>query len=144
MNIFQAIYCNQYFELKPKGKANMSRTYGSRLLGISLSMNFILLVVLLQAIWPDITDVFSDWFRDFFGRRRGRFAGKFLAIIPFIIFMPFVHYTIGTPTSYDHLITRFELLKPDRQKAISNKGLYYFICSVCGALIAIVLLLVLA
>lgn len=142
MNVFQALYCNQYYELKPKGKEAAARVNSNRLLGISLSINLILLVVLLMLASPDFTDAFGDLVRDVFGRRQGRTVGKIIALVPFVIFLPLVQFTIGTQSNYDKLIVKFEALSDVEQKAISNKGLYYFIASMLGVFVAVALALI--
>jgi len=142
MNVFQALYCNQYYELKPKGKEAAARINSNRLLGISLSINLILLVVIIMVFSADLTDAFSDLVRDIFGSRQGRTIGKIIALIPFLIFLPLVQYTIGTQTNYNKLIARFESFSPYEQKAVSTKGLYYFIASMVGLFIAVALALI--
>ena len=142
MNIFQALYCNQYYELKPKGKEAAARINANRLLGISLSLNFISLVVLIMVISPDFADAFGDLIRDIFGQRQGRTVGKIIALVPFLIFMPLVQFTMGIQTRYDQLISRFDALSSSEQKSVSNKGLYYFIASMVGIFAAIALILI--
>ena len=142
MNVFQALYCNQYFELKPKGKEAAARINSNRLLGISLSVNLILLVLVIMVFSADFTDAFSHLVRNIFGRRQGRTVGKIIALIPFLIFLPLVQYTIGTQSNYDQLIARFESFSPEQQKSISNQGLYYFIASMVGLFVAVALALV--
>ncbi|WP_420385368.1 hypothetical protein [Roseivirga sp.] len=142
MNILQALYCNQYYELKPKGKEAAARVNGNRLLGIALAFNFILLVILTMLASPDFTDAFSDMVRDIFGRRQSRTVGKLIALIPFLIFLPLVQFTIGRQSTYDRLIARFELMPESNKKQISRKGLVYFITSMLGFVAAVVLSLI--
>lgn len=139
MNVFQALYCNQYFELKPKGREAEGRSYGTRLLTITIGLNIITLVVLAMVVSADFTDAFADTVTDFFGRRSGRSVGQLLALIPFLIALPIVRYTLGRKQSYKALISRFEVLSAERQKQVSQRGLYYFKASLIIFLIAVVL-----
>lgn len=142
MNVLQALYCNQYYELKPKGKEAAARVNGNRLLGIALAFNFILLIVLAMLASPDFADAFGDVVRDIFGRRQSRMVGKIIALIPFLIFLPLVQFTIGRQSTYDQLIDRFESMTESDKKQISKKGLVYFIASMLGFVAAVVLALV--
>ena len=139
MNVFKALYCNQYYELKPKGKANEARNYGTRLLIVSTALNIIVLVILLMFISEDFTDWFSDTLRDIFGRSQSRTVGRVVAIIPFIIAFPLVRFTLGRQEVYDKLIAEFTSLSDREQLCISKRGFYYFIASLIAFFIALVL-----
>lgn len=136
MNVLKALYCNQYYELKPKGKEQAARTNGNRLLGISLSLNLIFLVVLVMVISPDFADAFGDLIKDIFGRKPARSVGKLVALIPFLIFLPLVQYTIGTQSSYDQTIRSFEQMSEADQKRVSKKGLIYFVLSMISLFVS--------
>ena len=142
MNVLKAVYCNQYFELKPKGKEDAARTNGTRLLAVGLALYMILLVVILMVMSEDIADGFSDLIEDIFGRRRGRSIGRVVALIPFLISLPLVRYTLGREDVYKNVIAEFESHSEEQQKQISKKGLVFFLGSLAGFGIAFALALI--
>ena len=142
MNALKALYCNQYYELKPKGKEASARDNGTRLLTVSVALNIIFLVVLMMVFSEGFVDAFEDILKDIFGRRRSRSLGKFVALIPFLISYPLIRYTLGRQESYDSLIEYFDQLSPDAQKRISKKGLNYFIASMIGFAVAFALIMI--
>ncbi len=142
MNVFKAVYCNQYYELKPKGKEDSARSNGTRLLIVSTALNIILIVVLAMVISEDFLDAFTDLIEDIFGRRRGRSIGRLVAIVPFIIVLPIVRYTLGTESSYNSTISEFESLSDQDQLVVSKKGLRYFIGSLIGFGVAFAMALI--
>jgi hypothetical protein len=139
MNVFKALYCNQYYELKPKGKGDAAKLNGSRLLAVCLAIDLILLVVILMVLSGDFADAFGDLIKDIFGRRTGRTVGKVLALIPFLIFLPLIQYTLGTDASYNKTISEFESLSPEEQKRVSKKGLVFSIISFANLFVAVAL-----
>lgn len=139
MNIFKALYCNQYYELKPKGKGAAARTNGTRLLAVGIALNIITIVVFMMIFSGYFTDAFGDMVTDIFGRRSGRSLGRVIALIPFLIALPLIRYTLGTEANYNTLIAGFESLSPEEQKRVSTKGLYYFIISMGAFILALIL-----
>lgn len=142
MNVLKALYANQYYELKPKGKEGAARSNGTRILGICLAIDFLLLAVIVMVISPDLADAFSDLIKDIFGRRQGRTVGKVVVLIPFLIFLPLVHYTLGSPSGYERTINEFESLPAEQQKQISKKGLVFAIVSFANMFVATALALI--
>ena len=90
---------------------------------------FLLLAVIVMAISPDLADAFGDLIKDIFGRRQSRTVGKVVVLIPFLVFLPLVHFTLGTRSGYDRIIKEFESLSADQQKQTSKKGLVFAIVS---------------
>ncbi len=142
MNVFKALYCNQYYELKPQGKEASARSNGTRLLTVSVALNIITLVVLIMVFSEDFTDAFGDLIKDVFGRRTGRSVGKIVALIPFLISLPLIRYTLGRESSYNMLIAEFEELPEETRKQISKKGLQYFIASMVAMGLSVVLIFI--
>ena len=142
MNVFKALIANQYYELKPKGKEAAARVNGARILGICLSINLILLAVIAMVISPDLADAFGDLIKDVFGRRQGRTVGKIVVLIPFLIFLPLVHFTLGSESGYQRTIEEFEAFSADQQKRISKKGLVFAIVSFANLFVATALALI--
>ena len=142
MNVLKALYANQYYELKPKGKEAAARTNGTRILGLCLSIDFILLAVVVMVISPELADAFSDLIKDIFGRRQGRQVAKVVVLVPFLIFLPLVRYTLGTATSYASIIAEFESKPEAAQKRISKKGLVFAIVSFANLFVAAALALI--
>ncbi len=142
MNLLKAVYCNQYSELKPKGKEAAARTNGTRLLAVGLALYIILAVVLLMVISESFADGFTDLIEDTFGRRRGRSIGKFVALIPFLISLPLIRYTLGREDAYNQMIAEYETLGAEEQKRISSKGLYFFLGSLAAFAIAFIMIFI--
>ncbi|MCE7996724.1 MAG: hypothetical protein HEP71_32490 [Roseivirga sp.] len=142
MNVFKALYCNQYYELKPKGKEAAARTNGTRLLAVGIALNIITVVIFMMVFSEDFTDAFGDLITDIFGRRSGRSVGKVVALIPFLISLPLIRYTLGKESNYNALIAEFESLSAEEQKKVSNKGLYYFIISMGAICLGVVLIFI--
>lgn len=142
MNIFKALYCNQYYELKPQGKEASARSNGTRLLTVSMALNIITLVVVIMVFSEDFTEAFGDVIKDVFGRRTGRSVGKIVALVPFLISLPLIRYTLGRESSYNALIKYFEGLSPEAQKRISKKGLQYFVMSMVAMALSVVLIFI--
>jgi len=139
MNLLKGIYCNQHYELKPKGKAAAARVNGTGLVTVALALNFFALLFLFFMISPDFADFLEDLRKDIFGRSRGRNVGRIVAIVPFGIIYLLVRFTMGQPKTYAKIIAQFERLSNDEQKLISNRALRYFL----GSVIAFVLILIL-
>lgn len=139
MNVFKALYCNQHFELKPQGKEAAARTNGTRLLAVGIALNVITLVVFMMVVSEDFTDSFGDLVSDIFGRRSGRSFGKFIALIPFLISLPLIRYTLGREGACNELIAEFEALSADGQKRVSKKGLSYFLMPLGAFILAVIL-----
>lgn len=129
MNLLQALYCNQYHELKPKGKADLAIKNGTALTTIALVLNLLTIVFLLVLLVPDFADFMEDLMKDIFGRRRGRTIGMLIAGIPFLLLYPAIRFTMGRNASFERLVARFEDLPEARQEAISRRGKLYFFVS---------------
>ena len=141
MNVFKALYCNQYFELAPKGKADQAKFYGTRLLTVAVVINVITLAVLLMIASADFLDWWDDLLKDIFGRRRARQVGMIVALIPFLVVYPIVRFTLGREESYEATIQKFEEQSGADRKRISKKGLIYFLISIGAGLASFVLAL---
>lgn len=142
MNLFKALYCNQYYELEPKGKGEEANMYGTRLLTIALVFNVISCFILLMLLSPDFLDWWDDLLKDLFGRRQSRVVGKLVALVPFVVVYPMVRFSLGTEANYSRLIERFKSLPAEDQKRISRKGLYYFLASTGLVIVCFILTLV--
>lgn len=102
MNIFIALYCNQYYELKPQGKEAAARTNGTRLLAVGIALNIITIVVYIMIASEGFTDAFGDLITDIFGRGFGRSVGKLIALIPFLVSLLLIRYTPGTESNLSY------------------------------------------
>ncbi len=91
---------------------------------------------------PDFADAFADSIKDVFGRKNGRALGKIVAVIPFLIFLPLVRYTLGTQKSYQSTINQFENQSKDSQRKISRRGLIFAIVSFASLFIATTLAMI--
>ena len=65
-----------------------------------------------------------------------------VVLVPFLIFLPLVRYTLGTTTSYASIIAEFESKPEVAQKRISKKGLVFAIVSFANLFVAAALALI--
>ena len=142
MNIFDGIYCNQYYELKKKGREAEARKYGNAILTIALVLNLLTIFLLLVGIFPDFADSAEDLAKDVFGRSNGRSIGKVIGLIPFVVIYPIVRFIVGSEKRYDKIIERFKKYPDAEQEQISKKALRYFIISCTIIFIPIIIFLI--
>jgi len=139
MNSFKAIYCNQYYELLPQGKAHSTHKLGTILNTLVLILFVFSAGLLLYVFIPDFEDVIMDPLKKWFGRRNGKLVGKFLGVIIMFICYPIIRYTVGSTNSYDNTIKNFNSLHPIEKEKISKKGMQFFYRSFLILIISIVL-----
>ena len=139
MNLIQALYCNQYYELKPKGKAYAARQNGTVLTALALLLYFFGVIFLLVTIFPEVSDWFGDGLKKTFGRQQGRMAGRLIAAAAFFALFGLVKLIWDRPVYYNRTIEAFEALPDDRQKEVSKKGLRFFMVSLAVFIPALVL-----
>ena len=129
MNVFKSLYCNQYAELAPQGKGAAARANGTGLLTVALLANIAVPIVLVLLLSEDVADAAQDIIEDMFGRRNGRGAGRFIGFAAIVPLYFGVKFTIGTESSFNATIKEYNNLPEDEQKAVSKKGLRYFLYS---------------
>lgn len=127
MNVFKALYCNQYYELEPKGKADTAKKMGTILNAVAIMLILLSIFFLLVVIIPDFDRALNKMFKSAFGRRSGRAVGKFIGLIIVALAFPIVRYTLGTERSYNKTINEFKSKSAQEQEAISKRGLKFFI-----------------
>jgi hypothetical protein len=143
MNPLKAIYWNQYYELKQKGKAHVARKQGTLLVTIAITLIIFSIFYLLMVLVPDFEKETNRFLKRSFGRNLGRSIGKILAILLIIIIYPIINFTIGsTKTYHDNIVKSSLLLSADEQKELSKKGLKMFILPVILFGIAMIALLI--
>ena len=130
MNLLKAIYCNQYYELKQKGKEVSARENGTALTAVALMLSVFALLLLSILFVPGLEKDINHFIIDLFGMRSGKTAGKYLGIGIIAICWPIIRFTLGTESSYNKTIHEFESLNKEEQLKISKKGLYTFIAAV--------------
>ncbi|MCP4122322.1 MAG: hypothetical protein GY751_11260 [Bacteroidetes bacterium] len=138
MNVFKSLYCNQYYELKPKGKAHAARQNGTGLVTVGILFNLFVLLRIIALIIPEAGEVIVDSIDSVFGNLSGRSTGKIIALIPMGLIYFIVRHTLGNKINYDRMITSFETLDAQTQKRISDKGRNYFFISLGLLVIPIV------
>jgi len=141
MNVFKSLYCNQYYELKPKGKAHAARQNGTGLVTVGILFNLFVLLRIIALIFPEIGEAIVDFIDSFFGSLSGRSTGKIIALISMGLIYFIVRYTLGNKINYNRMITSFETLDPQAQKQVSDKGRNYFFISLGLLVIPIVSLI---
>lgn len=142
MNPFKALYWNQYYELKQKGKAHVARKQGTLLATIATVLFIFGVFILLIVFVPDFEKEMNRFLRRSFGRNAGRAIGKISALLLILIIYPIINFTIGSSKSYYQNIVKLSLLSKDEQKEISKKGLKFFISSVIIMGVAMIAILV--
>ncbi|HOP22620.1 MAG TPA: hypothetical protein PK055_00610 [Gammaproteobacteria bacterium] len=130
MNLFKAIYCNQYFELKPKGKENSAKKNGTVLSAIALLLYFFSVFFILLLLFPDLGREIEGVFKDVFGRRTGRLAAKISVGVIMVLCFIIVKFTLDKDSVYNKTITEFESMSGEQQAKISKQGLIFFISSI--------------
>lgn len=143
MNLLKAIYWNQYYELKQKGKAHVARKQGTLLVTIAIVLFIFSIFFLLMVFVPDFEKDSNRFLRKSFGRNSGRAIGKIGAILLILVIYPIINFTIGSSkVYYDSIVKSSLLLSADEQKAMSKKGLKSFLLPVILFGIAMIALLI--
>jgi len=144
MNIFKQLYCNQYYELKPKGKAASAMANGTGLVTVALALYALALYFILTLISHDFRDLVEDFLENVFGRSSGRTIGRIIAGVIFVVFYFLVKHTLGNKVNFEKTIAEFEALDESDQKKISKNGLIFFVSSIGVFVIGLVGFLILA
>ncbi len=142
MNVFKALYCNQYYELEPKGKADMAKKIGTILLTIALVILLLALFFLLIAFFPDVERDLDKCFKRTFGNSNGKFIGRFVGLLLFAGVYPLIRYTIGKESNYQNIITEFNTKSKTEKANISRKGLWFFISAIVFLVISLIAVMV--
>ncbi len=142
MNILKQLYCNQYYELKPKGKGDSALGNGTALVTITLVMLILGLLFLLVALVPDFSDSMEDLLEDIFGRRGGRSIGVIIAGVTFVIIYLGIKYTLGKKENFEKLIIQFEALDEVDQKRISKNGMTFFLTGLGIFVLSVLLMMI--
>jgi hypothetical protein len=123
MNVCEALICNQYAELKLKGKGPSAKTNGVMLIAVSWMLFFISFFFLLNLLGYDVFKAINT------NGLSGRSTGKLVAVVLLACFYGLVYFLYGRQERFDAITQKFDGLSIEEQKAISRKGLYYFIAS---------------
>jgi hypothetical protein len=142
MNVIKALYCNQYYELKPKGKAHTAQKMGTILSTIALVLFLMSAFFLLITFFPDFEKSLSKLFRNAFGRRSGRVIGKFAGLLSFLVAFPVVKLCFGRDAIYKHTIREFNAKLALDQKQISTKGFRFFVSAVITIIVSVLVIAV--
>ena len=141
MNLFKAIYCNQYFELKPKGKENSAKKNGTVLSAIALLLYFFSVFFILLLLFPDLGREIEGVFKDVFGRRAGRMAAKISVAVIMVLCFLIVKFTLDKDSVYNKTITEFESMSCEQQANISKQGLIFFVTSIVLIIVSLIIFL---
>jgi Mn2+/Fe2+ NRAMP family transporter len=126
----KAIYCNQYYELKPKGKEDLVKEYGTALSTVAVMLVLFAIYMTAISLFPDVEKVSRDIIKDIFGLQTGKSAGKILGLFLVFVSWPIVRFTVGTEQSYQSIIAEFDQLDAEEQQKVSKFGLWSFIGAV--------------
>lgn len=135
MNLLQAIYCNQYAELKRTNRnVNKARTNGIILITSMIIVNLFTVLVLFFAFNKQASQNESlGKFAASLGG--GRSAGQVIAILLFAIIGAFISSTVGKWDYYSNTIRQFETLEIAEQKKTERKATVYVLGSVFSFII---------
>jgi len=143
MNLLNAVYCNQYAELKrTNSDTSKGRTNGIILIAAMIIVNLVTLFILFGALGKFSESTGLNKFAASLGG--GRSAGKLIAIVLFALIGSAVYLVMGKPAYYNALIQKFETLGPAEQKKIEKKGMTYVLGSVFGFIAIFILSLFLS
>jgi len=142
MNLLASIYCNQYFELKKKGKEASARYNGTILTTFALVLILFAIYIFMVTFFPDVEKEMNRFVRKTVGRTSGRMFGKILALVLMVIAYLSIRFTLGTEKRYQKIVQTFEKLPVSNQKQISKKGLQTFIAAIIFIGIALLALLI--
>lgn len=137
MNLFQAIYCNQYEELLRTGRdTHKARKNGIVIITVAVVIN--LFTLLYTAMLLGRGGPFAPWLHQLTGALgSGRRAGQVVALILIGVVGVLVYFTFGRAAYYHKTIAQFHTLPPARQKRIARLGAAYLLGSV-GLLILLI------
>lgn len=131
MKLLKGLYWNVYYELREKGKSTASvRSTGTLLVALALLLNAFVILILWNAVWPEVGEFIDDLLKDLFGRRQGRVIGKFVGAASLGFFYAIAWLAWGREQGYRGLIEEFNRLTDHEQRAASNASLPYFIGSI--------------
>ena len=144
MNLFGALYCNQYYKLKEQGKEHTAQKNGTILATVALVLFLFGLFMLLISLVPDFEREMNGIFRKVFGVRRssGRAIGQIIGLLLFASAYPMVKFTVGPDNVYQRTISYFESLTETEQLAISKKGFQFFISSIVATAIGLLTVMI--
>lgn len=142
MNLFKAIYCNQYFSLKKQGKEFFARKNGHIIATVSIILYAFSVFLLLMTFVPDFDREMSRFFRKTFGGANGKFIGQLITLLLFVSVYPLLKFTIGSNRIYNKTIEKFSKLPEEEQQKVSDKGLAFFILSIVSIFISFIAILI--
>lgn len=142
MNPFQKLICNQYYELKQKGKEDVAKKQSVILSTIMLVILLLGTFMFLFAVFPSFEDKMRRLKKDIFGSYGGKSIGKLMVIVLFLISYPIIKITVGTEKYYHKTITYFNSLSSLEKEIISKKGIYSFFYTILFAVISVVILII--
>ena len=129
MNFLDAVYCNQYAELKRMNRdASKGRTNGIILITAMIVINLFTLFILFSVLGKYSESVGLNKFAASMGG--GRSVGKLIAITLFAIIGSIIYFIMGKPAYYNSVIQKFEALESTEQKKMERKGMTYVLGSV--------------
>ncbi len=139
MNLFQAIYCNQYEELVRTGRdGSKAHKNGIVIITVAIVLNLFSIVLLLVIFGH--AGFLASPMREVAGMTgSGRRAGRLIALVLLIIIGFAVWLTIGRKDYYDRTIQSFIRLPHPKQKQAAKKGAAYLLGSV-GVFILLLIL----
>ena len=138
MNFLDAVYCNQYAELKRTNRdASKARTNGIILIAAMIIINLVTVFILFGALGKFSENAGLNSFAASLGG--GRSAGKLIAIVLFVIVGSIVYLVMGKPAYYNSVVQKFETLEPAEQKKIEQKGTTYVLGSVFGFILIFII-----
>lgn len=130
MNLFQAIYCNQYEELLRTGRdAGKAHKNGIVIITVAIVINFFTVALILVLMGKGSS--FSPFVhRVAEGAGSGRAAGRLIAAVMLLLVGAGVWGTFGKRSYYQRTIEAFSSMGEGDQKRVAKRGAAYFLGSI--------------
>jgi len=129
VNLFDALICNQYYELVKTGRDGSKALFTGNLLNSACILLLLLTLFNLTLLNDAASKNFFEELGTRFGERSGKGLGELLAIPLFAIIYFFVKSTVGTKSRFQRLTERFDSMGEQEKKAVFRRGaIFVFTC----------------
>jgi len=129
MNLFDAVICNQYYELVKTGRDGNKALFNGNLLNSACIFLLLLTIFNLTLLNGTASKNFFEHLSSVFGARSGKGLGELMAIPFFAIIYFGVKNTIGTRSRFERLAAEFDTLGETDKKAVFRRGsIFVFTC----------------
>ncbi|MCH2195057.1 hypothetical protein [Kordia sp.] len=137
MNIIDALYGSQYYELKNKGyDVQKGRFYGNLLFTAIILIYLFVTIIILNFISEDILDDLLKPLRKIVGRSMGKAMSQIVAIPLILVIYFIVALLFGSKKRYEKSFQKYSEASEEKRKKVSENMIGVFII---GLLLLVVL-----